>query len=417
MTSTQDPQEGSFRLSRRNFVLGGAAILGAGALSACNDSKATGADSAAEQEAPGAVTVAFDGVHQAGVQTPAQGFLTLIGFDLRAGSDLHAVQRLMRIWTEDSRMLTQGQNPPGSLEPEMTVHPSRLTVTVGFGPRLFDIIGKADKRPSWLAPMPVFSKDKLDEQWGQSDVVVQVCSDDPLLNAFVARHLTRSSTTIVTTKWFQQGFLNSPGVRDAGETPRNLFGQKDGTVNPHTDAEYDDRVWIDENDDSPEWMRGGSCLVVRRIHMNLDTWEELDRTSREVSMGRFLDSGAPLTGTNEFDTADFDKTDQYGLPVIDVNSHMALATPHTDNSEDRLLRRAYNYDAAPVPGSTELSNAGLVFCCFQKDPRKQFIPIQTRLDASDRLNTWITHIGSAVYAIVPGTQSSSDYWGAALLES
>ncbi|MHC9966654.1 Dyp-type peroxidase, partial [Corynebacterium diphtheriae] len=51
---------------------------------------------------------------------------------------------------------------------------------------------------------------------------------------------------------------------------------------------------------------------------------------------------------------------------------------------------------------------------------KQFIPIQQRLDASDRLNEWIKHIGSAVYAIFPGTdqkKTEASIWGAALFDS
>lgn len=410
-----------WKLSRRNFVLGGAAFLGAGALGACasEDDAATEASGAATDTAvaAGLKTVEFDGEHQAGIATPAPGFLTLIGFDLRAGADLAAVERLMRLWTEDARSLTQGKNPPGSLEPELSVLPANLTVTLGVGPRFFDIVGKQDQRPSWLEPLPVFSKDKLEEQWGQSDIVLQICSDDPLQNAFVARHMTRSAATYVSTKWFQQGFLNAPGVREEGATPRNLFGQIDGTVNPRNNEQFSAQVWIDDKDDSPEWLRGGSCLVVRRINMNLDTWEMLDRTSRENVMGRKLDNGAPLTGSDEFDDPDYDALDSYGIPVIDVKSHMALATAHDENMEDRILRRSYNYNLPPEPGSEQLSNAGLVFCCYQKDPRKQFIPIQQRLDASDRLNEWITHIGSAIYAIMPGTHSSEGYWGGSLLKA
>ena len=43
------------------------------------------------------------------------------------------------------------------------------------------------------------------------------------------------------------------------------------------------------------------------------------------------------------------------------------------------------------------------------------------LNDNDRLNTWITHIGSAVFAVPPGTSEvgagKDQYWGASLLES
>lgn len=162
-------------------------------------------------------------------------------------------------------------------------------------------------------------------------------------------------------------------------------------------------------------------MVVRRIAMNLDEWEILDRTSREVSVGRTLDSGAPLTGGDEFTDPNFEARDSYGLPVIDPASHMARSRAPEAHPEQVILRRSFNYDLPPDPTSEELSNAGLVFICFQKNPDKQFTPIQQRLDDHDRLNQWITHIGSAVFFIPPGTNPddphSDDFWGAGLLKT
>ncbi|MFC6316639.1 Dyp-type peroxidase [Corynebacterium gerontici] len=407
-------------ISRRGFLQSATVVSGAAVLAGTAPAHANAPqpDSGAACEV-GSSTVAFDGSHQAGVQTVPAAQLNVIGLNLRAGVGIDDARRLFSLWTEDARRLTQGKNPLGSLEPEMVSNPSNLTITCGVGPRFFDIVGKSKQRPSWMNETLEFSKDQLRPEWGQTDIVLQVCCDDPVMLAFATRHMIRSSVDYAQQVWLQQGFLNAPGVKEPEATPRNLFGQKDGTVNPRSEEEYDAQVWIDDDDDSPKWLRGGSCLIVRRIAMNLDKWEKLDRESREVAVGRTLNSGAPLGQEDEFDTADFDKKDGLGLPVIDPRSHMALAAPPSDAPQQKLLRRAYNYDAPPLPGSEELSNAGLVFCCYQKDPRKQFIPIQRRLDASDRLNEWITHIGSAMYAVVPGTEEggSEPYWAASLLQS
>lgn len=421
-----DPKDSQKFLSRRSFLIGATVTTSATALTACG-SERSGESGLAEVnvEEGGAFlakqVVPFDGKHQAGVATPGQALLNMVAFNLRAGTDLAAVRRLMTLWTEDARRLTRGQNPVGSLEPELAESAANLTITCGFGPRFFDIIDKKDARPDWLRPLPEFSSDKLEDQWGQSDIALQICCDDPVTLAFATRHMIRSGAAYVETLWLQQGFLNAVGATEKGATPRNLFGQKDGTVNPASDSEYEDYVWINGDSDSPQWLVGGTAMVVRRINMNLDDWEKLDRTSREVAMGRFLDSGAPLSGTDEFEPADFDATDEVGLPIIDPRSHMALAAPPLDIPNQRIRRRAYNFSQPPVPGSEQSSNTGLVFVCFQQNPLQQFVPIQQRLNDSDRMNEWITHIGSAVYAVPPGTADSGEdgdrFWGAALLQS
>lgn len=410
-------------LSRRGFLTGLSVTAGGAALAACASPQDKGAGKMTA--AAGADTrlydaiVPFDGHRQAGISTPAQANLNLVGFNLVDGVDKGAVARLMTSWTEDSRRLCTGETPLGSLEPELVVAPSNLTITCGFGPRVFEVIDAVDKRPEWLQPLPDYKLDQLEDQWGQTDLVVQVCADDPIMLAHATRHLVRSGMDYARVFWMQQGFLRADGAHKPGETPRNLFGQVDGTVNPRSNEEFDEQVWIE--DDVPEWMRGSTSLVARRINMNMDTWEMLDRPSREESMGRKLDTGAPLTGEDEFDEPDYSATDKFGLPVIDQQSHIFRAKPAEGHPEQRILRRPYNYDIAPEPGSEQLSNSGLVFLCYQKDPVLQYHPIQKRLDEADRLNEWITHIGSAVYWIPPGTSedgSTGDaYWGQRLLEA
>ncbi|MCS5479093.1 Dyp-type peroxidase [Corynebacterium sp. YIM 101645] len=403
-----------FSLSRRGFLTGLSVTAGGAALAAC---------AAAESGPPPADTrlrdaiVPFDGVHQAGVATPAQAQLNLIGFQLADGVDRAGLTRLMRSWTEDSRRLCTGETPLGSLEPELVVTPANLTITCGFGPRIFEVIDAADQRPEWLKPLPEYSLDQLDPKWGQSDLVIQVCCDDPLMLSHATRHLVRSGVDYARVQWMQQGFLNADGARTKDETPRNLFGQVDGTVNPRTGESFDEQVWIQ---DGPAWMQGSTSMVLRRINMNMDTWEMLDRKSREESLGRRLDNGAPLTGEAEFDEPDYNATDKYGLPVIDRQSHMFRAKAPADRPEQKFLRRPYNYDIAPEPGSEQLSNSGLVFLTFQKDPVRQYHPVQQRLDEGDRLNEWISHIGSAVYWIPPGTRADGRgndvFWAQSLLD-
>jgi deferrochelatase/peroxidase EfeB len=48
-----------------------------------------------------------------------------------------------------------------------------------------------------------------------------------------------------------------------------------------------------------------------------------------------------------------------------------------------------------------------------RDVRKGFIPLQRNL-ATDALNEYIQHVGSAVFAVPPGVRDKDDWWGRAL---
>ena len=404
----------SDKLRRRNFLTAaGTAGITAGALSISACSSDEGAQAAADKKQPLVeARVDFDGPHQAGISTPAQARLWLIGLNLKKDVDREGIQRLMRLWTDDSRRMSQGGHGLADLEWELLESTASLTVTVGFGRGLLKKAGLEHEAPEWLKPLPKYSRDELVDEWGETDLCVQICCDDSLTLSHVSRYLLKGGARYVDIKWVQEGFLNANGSFEHGHTPRNKFGQLDGTINPRSEEELNDIVWIQ---DGPRWLQGGTAMVVRRIEMDLDGWDILDRKSREVVIGRTLDTGAPLTGEKEHDAPDMNAVDKFGLPVIDRNSHMVLSMPAEGKPLQKLLRRPYNYDLPPKPGHRFTSNTGLIFTCFQKDPLQQFDAIQKRLDKSDRLNQWIFHVGSAVYAI-PGGTRPDEYWGQKLLE-
>ena len=53
---------------------------------------------------------------------------------------------------------------------------------------------------------------------------------------------------------------------------------------------------------------------------------------------------------------------------------------------------------------TDQLDAGLFFIAYQRDPRTHFVPLQRQLAASDALNEYIKHVGSAVFAVPPGVR-------------
>src|SRR5690606_3319922 len=222
------------------------------------------------------------------------------------------------------------------------------------------------------------------------------------------RMLLKDARGFAAVRWVQQGFRHAHGTVAPGTTMRNLFGQVDGTANPRPgSAAFDEAVWIRDG-----WLTGGTGMVVRRIRMDVDTWDELDRPAREFAVGRRLDTGAPLTGRKEHDAPDFEAKGPRGFPVIDDLAHIRRA--HAAGPREQIFRRAYNYDVPP-PDATSVSESGLVFISFQADVAAQFTPMQQRLAQADLLNLWTTPIGSAVFAVPPGCREGG-YIGETLLE-
>jgi dye decolorizing peroxidase len=400
-------RRGTFAVNRRSVLTASAVALAASAAA----TQCGAAQSATAAEGFGGLREPFHGVHQSGVATPPQANALFVGLDLRpqAGrSPRETLAAVLRLWSSDAARLTQGSPALADTEAELARRPSRLTVTVGLGPEVFDRAGIAHLRPPSVDELPSFSTDRLETRWCGGDLLLQICADDPIVVAHAARVLLKNVRAMTSQRWRQAGFRDAHGAGPSGISMRNLMGQVDGTANIRDEAGFDRNVWDDGT--AQPWFAGGTVLVLRRIRAELDTWDELDRTSRELTVGRRIDTGAPLTGRLESDEPDLTATVN-GIPVIPPNAHIALAR-HRDDGE-QFLRRPYNYDDPPTAGQT--SDSGLIFAAYQRDPAAQFTPVQRRLAEADALNPWITTIGSATFAILPGA-AEGGHLGQSLLE-
>ena len=164
-------------------------------------------------------------------------------------------------------------------------------------------------------------------------------------------------------------------------------------------------LWVGDEAQQP-WMVGGSYLVARKIHMLIETWDEDPIGDQQGIFGRSKKEGAPLSGTREHDVPDFHAM-AAGYPVIAADSHIALAA-HENNGGSKILRRGYNFtDGLDSVGRLD---AGLMFLSFQKDP-EQFVSLQRKLGTSDRLNEYIRHVGSGVFAVPGGLPAAGSYYG------
>ncbi|UOQ60858.1 iron uptake transporter deferrochelatase/peroxidase subunit [Leucobacter rhizosphaerae] len=370
----------------------------------------TGADGSSGSVVP------FHGAHQAGIVTPAQDRLHFASFRMVRGATRDDLIALLQDWTAAAEQLCRGEAlgtgiesedpllPPDDTGEAEGLHAGHLTLTFGLGHQLFtgeeddaDPFGIRAKLPDTFTPLPSFAFDLLEATQSGGDLCVQACADDPQIAVHAIRNLARIAIGRAHLSWSQLGFGRTSSTSRDQETPRNLFGFKDGTMNIMSDerAALDAHVWVGGS--APEWMRGGTYLVARKILMTIETWDRTSLLEQERVFGRTKRTGGPATGGGEFEQPDFTATNAAGEPTIDIAAHVRLAHPD-QNGGARILRRGYNY----VDGSNGLGQmgGGLFFISFQRDPA-MFVRVQQSLKP-DLLNEYIRHIGSGLWAVPRG---------------
>ncbi|MEV0183065.1 iron uptake transporter deferrochelatase/peroxidase subunit [Streptomyces sp. NPDC050625] len=415
MTETQH----STSPTRRSLIgWGGAGLaLGAAAAGGAVAMARTG-DDVDPVAAEAGAAVEFLGAHQAGIATPVQDRLHFAAFDVQTEDHAEFVQ-MLKDWTAAAHRMTAGkavgegaygglaEAPPDDTGEALGLKPSRLTLTIGFGPSLFDKFGLADRRPEALVDLPKFPGDNLDRTRTGGDLCIQACADDPQVAVHAIRNLARIGFGKVVIRWSQLGFGKTSSTTPDAQTPRNLMGFKDGTRNiagTETDR-LKKYVWVGEGDGGKNsaWMTGGSYLVARRIRMHIETWDRTSLQEQEDIFGRDKGEGAPVGKAKEHDKP--------FLKAMKPDAHVRLAHPDSNNGIT-ILRRGYSF----TDGTDGLGrlDAGLFFLAYQRDVRKGFIPLQRQLSAKDALNEYIQHVGSAVFAVPPGVRDERDWWGRTL---
>jgi deferrochelatase/peroxidase EfeB len=364
--------------------------------------------------------VSFYGKHQAGILTPQQRHTYFAVLDVTATSRADVIA-MLKYWTAAADRLTQGllvdpmtdaYNSAAVLNDSgetVGTTPQNLTITVGFGPSFFSKNGVdrfqiAHKRPAALVDLPKFPGDQMIEGKTGGDISLQACADDPQVAFHAVRQLVRIAGKAAALRWVESGYLPSSAP---GDTPRNIMGFKDGTINS-SDADKD--IWVGE--EGPAWMENGSYMIVRRIRIALEHWDRMNLAFQEQVVGRSKATGAPIGAKHEFDAVPLKATDKDGNSVVDENSHVRLAHPDENNGA-QLLRRGYTYNDGvsfvaerwPPWRQAMEYDAGLLFMSYQRDPRTSFIPMFEKMSRMDMLNQFTTHNGGGIFACCGGIDS------------
>lgn len=369
----------------------------------------------------------FYGANQSGIVTPVQKFVSLAAFDVTTERTTD-LQQLLRDWSKMSADMMAAkpwdgsqkdtQFPPEDTGEQAGLQPASLTITIGFGASLFEKDGKdrfglASLKPKSFTAMPKFHGDLIREMNAHGDIVVQACADDPIICFHVIRNLAKASRGSAHLRWQQAGQW---GMKPEG-TQRNLFGFKDGTNNPDiNNTEFmNQNVWMDSTGEEPAWLKGGTYMVVRRVNMRIETWDQVSYKEQETIIGRQKPSGAPLDGKLEFDQPNY-SADPAGK-VTAVDSHVRLSNPRTGEASERerILRRGFNFmDGLDSVGRVD---AGLLFICFNRSIQKQFEAIQKRLTnprMPDKMLEYTQTTGGGYYVVPPGAKNANSYIGEGL---
>ncbi len=203
-------------------------------------------------------TVPFYGARQAGITTTQQERLMFAALDVTT-TDVEELKRMLGRWAAMAARLTAGklvsdspvrdEQPPFDTGESMDLGPHSLTITVGFGPSLFDErFGLADRMPAELTPFGTIPGDAvMKPAISDGDLCIQACADDPQVVFHAIRNMVRAARGTAVLKWSQLGFGRASATGAGQTTPRNLMGFKDGTNNIHADdtAALDAQVWVE----------------------------------------------------------------------------------------------------------------------------------------------------------------------------
>lgn len=404
--------------SRRRFLTyAGVAAASVGVIG-CTNSES----SAAKDSSPGELgrePVPFSGPHQPALLAPPAPAGLVAGLDVTAGNRTELVdtfallsdtiENLMTGETAEERDGGFPAHDSGILGPEPGS--AHVGLLVGVGTSLFDDrFGLAHRKPHELQPMPRFANDFLvqpEQSHGDISITIHGPTQQATIHAF--RQILRKTRGLLVPRWSKDGFNDLLPDRQPGQAPvRNLLSFRDGTVNPDLgDPEEMNRVvWIQPDDEQPDWAVSGTYQVIRVIRMMVEFWDRTRLNEQEAIFHRHRDSGAPLGLVEETDIPRFD--DDAALA-----SHIGRANPRTPGTErNHMLRRgAFNYTNG-IDQNDQLDQ-GLVFISYQRSIEDGFITVQRRLDG-EALEEYVRPIGGGFFFLLPGP-APGQRLGAALL--
>jgi deferrochelatase/peroxidase EfeB len=347
---------------------------------------------------------------------------------LRVLHEAHASQvgsALEELW-HMYKLLKKGKiaDLPNSIVPN-----GRMSVLIGYGPKIFEIRGVNKKVPKdfdGLQFLPANPEKPILEGSGIKYVEGNTCTNlgisEHIAIQFISETQLAASRAIVETwkhithfhdasNYLQMTKFYTGFQRDDG---RSWLGFHDELSNMRDAKERKDAISIDSqyNQITPDdyWTIGGTYMSFLRMEIDLGIWQKIERKHQELIVGRDKVTGRPLVGIDKrgnpltitnsrkpclpgkydpkyHDHPDYFKPAKVSTKLVgrlDNNKSIGILsqshigrTRHIgeisskDPTSRRIFRQGFEF-MDPLTESGKNVKVGLNFVSFQNDPRRLF---------------------------------------------
>lgn len=400
---------------------------------------------------------------QSGILNRPPEHLILAAFTIN-GDAVSTVEQLRQITKNELTSTLTPDTEPSTAQAEtgeLGYNPSHdrahLTVTVGFASTAYDklSVGQAN-RPADLIAIPWENLGDTPQDPTSGDIVLQICSDDPVVAEHVLRQVEHNITglSIVWAHTGVQRYTSRQG-RVASHEARGWIGFLDGTSNldpAHNDGDYQltfvnpgevgtypalpasgqSGPYGPTNDPAfpsdlrpftgtePGWTRDGSYLCVRISVNDLSAWDKTPLADQEKAVGRRKKDGVSLDLPDTQGQTDQTPPAFAANPsdeAVALDAHIRKANPRTpDDLPRRIFRRGYPL----YEGNDGTLRRGLIFLSYGRTISTQFEfifrgwltnPNFPRPNAGvDRLRAFDATVLTGGYYFVPPLDSAHEPW-------
>jgi deferrochelatase/peroxidase EfeB len=197
--------------------------------------------------------------------------------------------------------LLEDLRPPRLQAPPRAPDPPKpeLTCLLGFGAPLFERYPDLGSSPDLIrietepGPFPALPRvAEADRATGEADLALQFIAESELA---VSRAVVEAGMLIKTQSLsFDVAALYGGFNR---EDRRSWLGFHDGISNiaPELRRSAIETKVARSTEGDPAWMDGGTYMGFLRLAIDLEMWRGLDRADQELSVGRDLQTGCPIT--------------------------------------------------------------------------------------------------------------------------